>query len=826
MRPAPAVPADAAPAGFTDWTEVAPGAGGAVYRAHSAGHGDVAVKVLTVALDAAGVVRFESEGDALIRLPRSLHVHPVVAAGRLGDGRPWLASPWAAGGSLADRMAGAGPLAPDLVLRYGMQAAEGLAALQAAGAVHGSVSPGNILLVDQRAVVADMAVPAVLAARARGDGPPPRHTPPEVLEGRAWTPAGDTWALASTLWTLLTGTSPFEREAVQGIPQLLARLVGGAPPELRSGTVPAALVAVLARALTRGPDRTAGATDLAADLAAASSASASPADASVPPAVFAPDPEAMRRLDTALPAGAPPAPAGRPLGSGYLLHAPVGAGAMGQVWRASRATDGSPVAVKILRPELTSSPELVSRFLLERTSLLAVQHPNVVRVHDLVAEGDTLAIVMDLVDGPDLRRWSAMTATVAPSTACALLAQLAHGLAAVHRRGIVHRDLKPENVLIDAVDTAEPHARLTDFGVARSAAGPALTSTGSVVGTPEYLAPELAAGRTAGPPADIYALGVMAYELLAGVRPFSADHPAALLRLHLETAPVRPPGLDDALWSVIARCMEKDPQRRPSASALAAELEGLAGSMAGLPALAPFAGLPVGTGLPGAHPESAVGTNGGWAPISGAPPADTAADRGAPAGQAVAAPFSHAGPSAPARPNPLPPVAAPLPSVVVPVLPTGVSHHPAPPAPPPPPPPKQSRVPAIVAAAVVVAGVVVGGALAMSGGDGGRPPATPTTRAAPPADLFPVEVAAEVVADGTVELTFAAQDRVAGFEGSYVLSDGRSVRQLKLPAGADHHTVSGLDTDRKVCWTLKALVRSDTPPPTKAVTAPCTVPKL
>ena len=801
-RPDAAVPAAAAaPAAFTQWTEVSRGPGGAVYRARSSVHGEVAVKVPAVEPDGPPGARIEREAAALVQLPASRHRLPVVAVGRLDDGRPWLASPWADGGSLADRLAGGGALPADLVVRLGVQAAEGLGALHSAGAVHGAVSPGNILLVEGRAVVADMAMPSVLAARARGDGPPPRHTPPEVLEGRPWSAAGDTWALASTLWTLLTGASPFERDAVQGIPQLLARLVTGAPPEARAAGTPPALVAVLAKALTLGPSRTAGVHDLAVDLATAAPGAVGPGSGAAGDNRGAvPEDEGMRRLATMVPvAGGSLASAGRPLGSGYLLHAPVGAGAMGQVWRASRAGDGSPVAVKILRPELTASPELVSRFLLERTSLLAVQHPNVVRVHDLVAEGETLAIVMDLVDGPDLRRWAALTATLAPATACSLLAQLAHGLAAVHRRGIVHRDLKPENVLIEAVDTADPRARLTDFGVARSAAGPALTATGSVVGTPEYLAPELAAGRTAGPPADIYALGVMAYELLAGVRPFAADHPAAILRLHLETAPVRPPGLDDTLWSVVARCLEKDPLRRPAAATLAGELEALARAMAGVPALAPFAGLPVGTGLPEAPAPVAAPPSSGDVPAMVPPPPPGAA------GAAV----------------------APLPSVAVPVLPTGVSHHPAPPAPPPPPRPGRSRVPAIAiaVATVVVIGVVVGAAVARSGGDGRRSVSAPTTVAAP-AHLVRLDVTATVVGSGTVELAFPAQDDVPGFQGSYVLSSGRSVQQLRLPPGADHHTVSGLEPDERVCWTISALVRSAKPPPGRDISPPCVVPRL
>src|SRR5262249_48677885 len=155
-----------------------------------------------------------------------------------------------------------------------------------------------------------------------------------------------------------------------------------------------------------------------------------------------------------------------------------------------------------------------------------------VRVLDLVAEGDTLAIVMDFVPGPDLRR---LLAGQRPDQdrALRLLAQLAAALDAVHEAGIVHRDVKPENGL-GVWRGGEPFARLTDFGVAKILDNPGLTQTSQVIGTPAYLAPELATGRPAGPAADVYALGVMAYEVLTGDRPFAAESPVGLMMAHVE----------------------------------------------------------------------------------------------------------------------------------------------------------------------------------------------------------------------------------------------------------------------------------------------------
>src|SRR5262249_1325619 len=148
------------------------------------------------------------------------------------------------------------------------------------------------------------------------------------------------------------------------------------------------------------------------------------------------------------------------------LDEPIGRGATGHVWAGRRREDGSPVAVKLLRAELATDPGVVNRFLRERLVLTGLRHKHLVRVHDLVAEGDVLGIVMDLVDGEDLRHFLAR-GPLPEATAATLLAQVAAALAAVHAAGLVHRDIKPENVLV----AAGPTALLSDFGIARAVAG-------------------------------------------------------------------------------------------------------------------------------------------------------------------------------------------------------------------------------------------------------------------------------------------------------------------------------------------------------------------
>jgi serine/threonine-protein kinase len=258
------------------------------------------------------------------------------------------------------------------------------------------------------------------------------------------------------------------------------------------------------------------------------------------------------------------------LGSKYMLHDQLGRGAMGQVFRGTVRATGAQVAVKILKPELVSNTEVVARFFQERAILTAISDPHVVEVIDLVGEGETLGIVMELVEGQDLRHYLRKRRVLAPAEAVGLIRQILHGLVAVHAAGIVHRDVKPENVLMD-ISGAQANVKITDFGVARLSYGGSLTKLSSLIGTPEYMAPELADHDRATPAADIYSTGIMLYEMLAGQTPFAGGHPLAVLRRHVEQAPSVIPGVPPQLWAQIAAMLIKDPRRRPTSAAQVAE---------------------------------------------------------------------------------------------------------------------------------------------------------------------------------------------------------------------------------------------------------------
>ncbi|MFJ4980614.1 serine/threonine-protein kinase [Streptomyces coeruleorubidus] len=277
----------------------------------------------------------------------------------------------------------------------------------------------------------------------------------------------------------------------------------------------------------------------------------------------------------------------RKIGSRYTAHQILGRGSAGTVWL-GEGPEG-PVAIKLLREDLASDQELVGRFVQERTALLGLEHPHVVSVRDLVVDGNDLALVMDLVRGTDLRTRLERDRRLAPEAAVAISADIADGLAAAHSAGVVHRDVKPENVLLDMQGPLGPggshRALLTDFGVAKLIDTPRRTKATKIIGTPDYLAPEIVEGLPPRASVDIYALATVLYELLAGFTPFGGGHPGAVLRRHVTETVVPLPGIPDELWQLLVQCLAKAPASRLRASELGARLRELLPMLAGMPPL-------------------------------------------------------------------------------------------------------------------------------------------------------------------------------------------------------------------------------------------------
>jgi eukaryotic-like serine/threonine-protein kinase len=281
-------------------------------------------------------------------------------------------------------------------------------------------------------------------------------------------------------------------------------------------------------------------------------------------------------------------------GRRYALDSRIATGGMGEVWRASDTVLGRDVAVKLLKAEYADSGASRSRFETEARHAASLHHPGVAAVYDFgessATDGSGVArpyLVMELVDGQPLSALLHPGQPLDPDAARDLLAQAADALGAAHAAGIVHRDVKPANLLV----TPKRVVKITDFGIARAAEGVALTETGQVMGTPQYLSPEQARGNAATPASDVYSLGVVAFECLAGRRPFVGETPVATALAHLrEPVPELPDDVPADLAGVVRRAMAKEPEDRyPDATELAAALRNPAA--AGVPATQVLTGV-------------------------------------------------------------------------------------------------------------------------------------------------------------------------------------------------------------------------------------------
>lgn len=260
--------------------------------------------------------------------------------------------------------------------------------------------------------------------------------------------------------------------------------------------------------------------------------------------------------------------------SDYTVLDKIGHGATGRVWRARHQRTGEVVAIKELRSEFADDPEARERFLAEARLLEDRHLPGVVRVVHVIDDDAHVAIVMELVDGVPLREVLMHDAPLPLGRAADLGVSMASALAAAHESGLLHGDVKPENVLVVDVGTADETTVLTDFGLARVVRSGGLAATRSqAMGTPYYAAPEIHRGLRRHQPADVYALGVVLYEAITGRRPFDAANLEAVMRAHLDEDPIRTGEFSGAMWSLTSSCLAKDPAERPSASAVATELQ-------------------------------------------------------------------------------------------------------------------------------------------------------------------------------------------------------------------------------------------------------------
>ncbi len=264
-------------------------------------------------------------------------------------------------------------------------------------------------------------------------------------------------------------------------------------------------------------------------------------------------------------------PRERVLAGRYRLKRLIAKGGMAEVWEALDDILGRPVAVKILHPHLAADESFRERFRREAIAAARLAHPNVVATFDTGTDEGTTFIVMELVDAPTLRQVLNETGPMAPGRVTHIGAQVADALQYAHKSGVVHRDVKPANILVGP----DGRVKVADFGIAKAVedAEPerphpseALTGTGSIVGTAQYLSPEQVDGRAVDGRADVYALGVVLYEMVCGRPPFTGDTDMAVALKHITTRPLAPrqvrAGIPKAIDALVLRAMEKKPEDR------------------------------------------------------------------------------------------------------------------------------------------------------------------------------------------------------------------------------------------------------------------------
>ena len=285
------------------------------------------------------------------------------------------------------------------------------------------------------------------------------------------------------------------------------------------------------------------------------------------------------------------------IGGRYRIEGRLATGGMGAIYHGEHIELGRKVAVKVLSEQCALNEQAVKRFHSEARASSVIDHPNVVDILDLGRlESGEPYLVMELLEGEDLADVIAREAPMSLTRVVELLDPIAHALDAVHREGVLHRDIKPANIFVTTAPDGSQHPKLLDFGLATLRESPSddeLTREGIVVGTPHYLSPEAAEGEAVDERADVYSLGVVAFEMLTGLRPIEGDEAASLLY-----AKVRAPAptlsersgarFGDALEQVVGRTLSRRPGNRPSSScALIEELRaaGAPGSIAPRPRL-------------------------------------------------------------------------------------------------------------------------------------------------------------------------------------------------------------------------------------------------
>jgi serine/threonine protein kinase len=431
-----------------------------------------------------------------------------------------------------------GKLALPMTLRYGLELADVLSRLHHIGIVHCDVKPENVLVVGTSVKLIEFSISNHVLEGPLVTGTPP-YMSPEAAMGDAPAVSRDIWALGVLLFELLTGTLPFSPagEQPEQMPELLRKIVKEPVPDItqRAPDLPPRLMALVNWMLEKAPaKRISSMRQVAAELEATL---------------------------TGLQQGNRMLAVGDTVGERYRLQTAIGEGAFGQIFRAADLKNGQTVAVKKLRPDLANNPQHLARFKREADVLHQLNHPGIANVLDSIEDGQNHYIVVEYIAGGDLRsRLKSKQLSVREAVAISL--DLAEALSHAHDLNIIHRDIKPENVLL----AGDGSPRLTDFGIAHVDSTTRLTETGFILGTLNYIAPEILNGAVASKQSDIWSLGVMLFEILTGEVPFKQEAISQLLEgiLHGPIPRLSATGVEfpEPLAALVDGLLQRDPDKR------------------------------------------------------------------------------------------------------------------------------------------------------------------------------------------------------------------------------------------------------------------------
>jgi serine/threonine protein kinase/WD40 repeat protein len=549
------------------------GEAGPLYKVRDRRDGGlIALEVLPGPPDAEAGERLRREAEAAAALGHP-HVCPALEIGETGEGGLFVARALGDGETLRSRLE-RGPLLPEQAVGLASQIAAALGRAHEKGIVHRDLRPGNVLVsADGQARVTGFGL-----AWLDANGAPPAarlaYRSPEQLRGGPVDARTDVWSLGVLLYEMVTGRLPFRQGGLE-------------PMSAVNPGVPAELDEVVARTLSEEPDdRPARMDDLLVSLrgilAGGGLGEAEATLVQVP---------GMRRPGQPGPGEAaaelfpePAGVAGRAVAH-YRLLEPLGGGAMGTVFKAEDTRLRRTVALKFLPAELTRDPVAKGRFLQEAQAASALDHPNICTIHEVgETEDGHLYLAMAAYDGETVKA-KIGRGPLPVALAVEIARQAAQGLAKAHSEGIVHRDVKPANLMV----TRDGMVKILDFGVAKLRGAAGLNVAGAFLGTPAYMSPEQARGEEVDPRADVWSLGVVLYEMLAGARPFQGgDELAVVLRSLLEDRP-QPlgrlrPGVPPGLERAVERMLAKAPAERPTAAAALAELNAVQSGLTAAPA--------------------------------------------------------------------------------------------------------------------------------------------------------------------------------------------------------------------------------------------------